>query len=52
MNLEKIHLILFLKPYSNWTAFNTVKADMKFHKSESFKPYSTGFLKCSNWSHK
>ena len=24
MNLEKIHLILFLKPYSNWTAFNTV----------------------------
>ena len=25
MNLEKIHLILFLKPYSNWTAFNTMK---------------------------
>ena len=23
MNLKKIHLILFLKPYYNWTAFNT-----------------------------
>ena len=23
MNLEKIHLILFLKPYYNWNAFNT-----------------------------
>ena len=24
MNLKKIHLILFLKPYYNWNAFNTV----------------------------
>ena len=23
MNLKKIHLILFLKPYYNWNAFNT-----------------------------
>ena len=23
MNLKKIHLILFLKPYYKWTAFNT-----------------------------
>ena len=24
MNLKKIHLILFLKPYYNWNAFNTL----------------------------
>ena len=23
MNLKKIHLILFLKPYYKWNAFNT-----------------------------
>ena len=23
MNLKKIHLILFFKPCSNWTTFNT-----------------------------
>ena len=28
MNLKKIHLILFLKPYSNWNAFNTFTLDI------------------------
>ena len=41
MNLKKIHLILFLKPCYNWTAFNTlVNMHSKiFMLQISFKPY-------------
>ena len=54
MNLKKIHLILFLKPYYNWNAFNTWQEKYVIIQGDtrSFKPYSTGLLKCSNWSHK
>ena len=40
MNLKKIHLILFLKPYSNWNTFNTksvIKGGINM-RSLGFKP--------------
>ena len=41
MNLKKIHLILFLKPYYNWTAFNTLIliGIVPWLVCTSFKPY-------------
>lgn len=41
MNLKKIHLILFLKPYYKWTAFNTEEVEDIYstYRIFSFKPY-------------
>ena len=40
MNLEKIPLILFLKPYSNWNTFNTICDSKDRELGLCFKPYS------------
>ena len=41
MNLEKIHLILFFKPYYNWNTFNTStpSTDSAATETVGFKPY-------------
>ena len=36
MNLKKIHLILFLKPYYNWNAFNTSRNVFNLIYDEEF----------------
>ena len=36
MNLKKIHLILFLKPYYNWNTFNTQWIDTLREHGEKF----------------
>ena len=36
MNLKKIHLILFLKPYYNWNAFNTKRVTCDVGKRWSY----------------
>ena len=43
MKLKKIHFILFLKPYYNWTTFNTACENMIEKYSKSFKP-------CYKWN--
>ena len=43
---------LCFKPYYKWNTFNTIGTLTVLEMLLSFKPNSTGFLKCSNWSHK
>ena len=52
--MKGIIMPISFKPYYNRNAFNTLvmSGDLKAIKTKSFKPNSTGFLKCSNWSYK